>query len=208
MPRTERCLVREFKARMCALVPGDVLAPLSSFAPPGCRILVLDRDAEGWLTLSPPCRDLRIVGDLKGSYRWSDDAETLVDREGNPHEGIDLGTEVVKRVGTEAAVEYRELRAFAQSFSVVSEAHIQRLVNADTVLRRRIDAFLNNDWLPTVEGRFVAAFSEIFSRPLTESEQAHVIALMNFVASAIPVVDLTIHARRPVADTPPTPARH
>lgn len=193
MPRTERCFVREFKTRMCALEPGDVLAPLSSPVPSGYRILVLDRTPDGGLNLSLPCDSLRIVADKKGPFRWLEEAETLVDSDSNPHELIELGTMVAKGVGLALVSEYRELDALVRALQIVSRDRVDSIVNkGDTPLRRRIDAVLMNDWLPSVEGRIVAAFGQIFARPLTENEQAHVIALVNFVSEVVPVLDVVI----------------
>lgn len=203
MPRTERCLVREFRARMCALEPGDVLAPLSPSVPPGYRILVLDRTPDGGLNLSLPCDSLRIVADKKGPFRWLDEIETIVDVDGNPHELIDLSTMVAKGAAPELLSEYHELAAFAQALQIVSRERVDAIVNrGDTPLRRRIDAVLMNDWLPSVEGRIVAAFGQIFGRPLDENEQAHVIALVNFVAKAVPVLDVVILPSASNAEAP------
>lgn len=193
MPRTERCLVREFRARMRALEPGDVLAPLSPSVPPDHRILVLDRTPDEGLILSLPCDQLRIVADQKGPFRWLDDAETIVDRDNNPHELIDLSTMVEKGACPELVSEYRELVALTRTLQIVSGKRVDAIVNqGDPSLRRCIDAVLMNDWMPTVEGRIVAAFGQIFGRPLDESEQAHVIALVKFVAKAVPVLDVVI----------------
>lgn len=203
MSRTERCPVREFRARMCALEPGDVLAPLSSSVPPEHRILVLDRTPDGGLNLSLPCDSLRIVADKKGPFRWLDEAETIVDVDGNPHELIDLSTMVAKGAAPELLSEYHELAAFAQALQIVSRERVDAIVNrGDTPLRRRIDAVLMNDWLPSVEGRIVAAFGQIFGRPLDENEQAHVIALVNFVAKAVPVLDVVILPSASNAEAP------
>ncbi len=193
MPRTERCPVREFRARMCALEPGDVLAPLSPPAPSGHRILVLDRTPDGGLNLSLPCDSLRIVADKNGPFRWLEEAETIIDVDGNPHELIDLSTMVAKGAAPELISEYHELAALVRALQIVSRDQVDSIVNkGDTPLRRRIDAVLMNDWLPSVEGRIVAAFGQIFARPLTENEQAHVIALVNFVSEVVPVLDVVI----------------
>ncbi len=209
MSHTERCLVREFKLRMRGLEPGDVLAPLSPPTPPGFRILVLDRAPDGVLTLSYPCEDLRIVADPKGPFHWHEEDETIVDGDNNPHELIDLNTMVTKGEGLSLASEYRELAEFARALKIVSEERVDVIVNqGDTPLRRGIDAVLMNDWIPSVEGRIIAAFGQIFGRPLDENEQAHVIALVNFVAKAVPVLDVTILRSDPSAEGPPPHATH
>lgn len=201
MPRTERCLVREFRARMCGLEPGDVLAPLSPSVPPGHRILVLDRTPDEGLILSLPSDQLRIVADKKGPFRWLEEAETIVDGDNNPHELIDLSTMVTKGAGRELVSEYRALAASTRALQIISGERVDAIVNgADAPLCRYIDAVLMNDWLPSVEGRIVAAFGQIFGRPLNENEQAHVIALVNFVAKAVPVVDVVILPSAPNAE--------
>ncbi len=203
MSRTERCHVRDFRARMCALEPGDVLAPLSSSVPPGHRILVLDRTAEGALTFSLPCEDLRIVADPKGPFHWLEEAETLVDVEESPHELIDLGTLVEKGTGLALVSEFRELGRWAKSFSVLGEDRIREIMATDSALRRRIDAMLFNDWLPTSNARVAAALELIVGRPLTESEQAHAIALVSCLARAVPVVDLVFVPGDASSEMPP-----
>ncbi len=203
MSHTERCHVREFKARMCALEPGDVLAPLTSPVPSGYRILVLDRAPDGVLTLSYPCQDLRIVADPKGPFRWLEEAETLVDSEENPHELIDLGTLVEKSTGLALVSEFRELGRWAKSFSVLGEDRIREIVDTDSPLRRRVDAALFNDWLATPNARVAAALELIMGRPLTESEQAHAMALVSCLARAVPVVDLVIVPGDASAEMPP-----
>lgn len=188
---SERCLVREFKARMCALEPGDVLAPLGSPVPPGYRILVLAREGDA-LTLSLPCEDLRIVADPKSPFRWLEEAETLVDSDESPHELIDLSTQVAKGEAGPLAVEYATLSEWARAFQVLGEDRIREIMGADTVLRRRIDATLFNSWLPTPNARIAASFELIFGRPLTEIEQANAIALVSCLARAVPVVEMVV----------------
>ncbi len=208
MPHTERCLVREFKARMCALQPGDVLTSLSSYVPPEYRILVLARSDDGQLTLSLPCEDLRLVADPKGPFRWLEEAETLVDSENNPHEVIDLGTQVAKAAAVPLAVEYAELAVRMKNFRALSEERIRAIVEADTPLRRQIDAVLYNDWLPPVTTRVAAAFELVFGRSLTDDEQANTIALVNCLARAVPVLDVTILSGDPTAEAPSPHATH
>lgn len=208
MSRTERCLVHVFKARMCALQPGDVLTSLSSYAPSGYRILVLARSDDGQLTLSLQCEDFRLVADPKGPFRWLEEAETLVDRKGNPHELIDLGTQVDKGTAVSLVAEYAELAERMKAFEVLSEERIREIMSADSVLRRHIDAALFNEWLPTTRARVAAALELIFGRPLTGNEQAYTIALISCLARAVPVLDVTILRGDSTAEAPSSHATH
>lgn len=198
-----QCSVRQFRERLLALEPGDTLAPLSGFVLPDHRILVLDRDDDGTLTLSVASHLLHLVVDPLGPYRWSQESETLVDQHGNPHELIDLDTQVSKGEGAALVGKYREIAMFAESMNIVSRAHFSEVMAEEPETALAIEALLRNEWLPTMGARVAACMALILRRPLSGREQAHLITVVNGIMQSSYISVRVVESLPEISDAHP-----
>ncbi len=96
--------------KMCSLLPGDVLTNFDCPVHHKRRVLVLDRDDDGWLEFSGMSDSgLSIVVDPRGPFRWDDGRQTFSTKKGAAYGHVTATIEVLEGTGSEQSDWYRAL---------------------------------------------------------------------------------------------------